>query len=121
MINRSMKLGSDRVILYRFMSLPASAFSGCPSGPPAVHDPDSRLIYDAAQKANSDSKIELVGQKIRVVVANRYERDRRYSVAYPMLHGPVVLLEGGHHEPGTVHNVRITGVASDRMVIGVTL
>lgn len=121
MINKSMKLGSDRVILYRFMSLPASAFSGCPSGPPAVHDPDSSLIYDAAKKANSDSKIELVGQKLRVVVANRYERDRRYSVAYPMLHGPVVLLEGGYHEPGTVHNVRITGIASDRMVIGVTL
>ena len=120
MINRSMKLGSDRVILYRFMSLPASAFTGCPSGPPAVHDPDSKLIYDAAQKANSKSKDEMVGQRLRVVVANRYERDRRYSVAYPMLHGPVVLLEGGHHEPGTVHNIKITGVASDRMVIGVT-
>ena len=119
MINRSMRLGSDRVILYRFMSLPASAFSGCPSGPPAVHDPDSMLIYNAAQKANSESKDEMVGQRLRVVVANRYERDRRYSVAYPMLHGPVVLLEGGHHEPGSVHNIKITGVASDRMVIGV--
>jgi hypothetical protein len=119
MINRSMNLGSDRVILYRFMSLPASAFSGCPSGPPAVHDPNSRLIYEAAQKANRKSKNELVGKKVKVVVANRYERDKRYSVAYPMLHGPVVLLEGGLYEPGSLHVVKITGVESDRLVIGV--
>ena len=118
-INQSMKIGADRVILYRFTSLPASAFSGCPSGSPAVHDPDSKLIYDAAHSANSNSKEEMVGKKLRVVVANRYERDRRYSVAYPMLHGPVVLVEGGTHEAGSVLNVRITGVASDRMVIGV--
>ena len=118
MINKSMKYGADRVILYRFMSLPASAFSGCPSGPPAVHDPDSKLIYDAAFAANSNSKEELVGQRMKVVVANRYERDRRYSVAYPMLHGPVVLLEGGSHEPGSVHSIKITGVASERMVFG---
>lgn len=120
-INESMRLGADRVILYRFMSLPASAFSGCPSGPPAVHDEDSKLIYDAAQAANEGSKKELVGEKFRVVVANRYERDRRYSVAYPMLHGPVVLVDNGSLEPGSVHTVKITGVASDRMVIGTVI
>ncbi len=117
-INQSMRLGADRVILYRFMSLPASTFRGCPSGPPAVHDPDSKLIYDTAQKANEGSKKELVGQRLKVVIANRYERDRRYSVAYPMLHGPVVLVENGGLEPGSVHTVRITGVASERMVVG---
>jgi len=116
MINKSMKLGADRVILYRFRSLPASAFSECPSGPPAVYDLDSKLIYDAAQRANIGSKEELVGRTLKVVVANRYDRDRNYSVAYPMLHGPVVLIVGGDFEGGEVLRVKITGVASDRMV-----
>ncbi len=116
MINRSMKLGADRVILYRFSSLPASAFTGCPSGPPAVHDPDSKIIYDAARRANMGSKQELVGRTLKVVVANRYGRDRNYSVAYPMLHGPVILVKGGDFAGGDVLKVKITGVASDRMV-----
>ncbi len=116
MINKSMKLGADRVILYRFRSLPASAFSGCPSGPPAVYDLDSKLIYDAAQRANMGSKEELVGRTLNVVVVNRYDRDRNYSVAYPMLHGPVVLIKGGDFDGGEVLRVKITGVASDRMV-----
>jgi radical SAM superfamily enzyme YgiQ (UPF0313 family) len=118
MINRSMKLGADRVILYRFMSLPASAFSGCPSGPPAVHDSNSKIIYDATYKANLDSKEELIGQTVKVVVANRYDRDRRYWVAYPMLHGPVALIEGVNFDQGDVVTVRITDVASERMVYG---
>jgi tRNA A37 methylthiotransferase MiaB len=121
MIKRSFKLGSDRIILYRFMSLPASAFSGCPSGPPAVSDPNSKLIYDAANKANLENKRELVGQKLSVVVANRYDRDHRYFIAYPMLHGPVILIEGKSLEPGEVYEAEITGVASDRMVYGKTL
>jgi radical SAM superfamily enzyme YgiQ (UPF0313 family) len=118
MINRSMKLGADRVILYRFMSLPASAFNGCPSGPPAVHDSNSKIIYDATYKANLDSKEELIGQTVKVVVANRYDRDRRYWVAYPMLHGPVALIEGVNFDQGDVVTVRITDVASERMVYG---
>lgn len=118
MINRSMKLGADRVILYRFSSLPASAFSGCPSGSPAVHDQDSKVIYDAAHKANQGSKKVLVGRTFKVVVANRYDRDHRFWVAYPMLHGPVVLVEGVNLDQGEVVKVKITGVASARMVYG---
>jgi len=118
MINKSTRLGAERVILYRFRSLPVSAFSGCPSGPPAVHDSNSMTIYDAAQKANLGSKKELVGQTVKVVVANKYDRDRRFWVTYPMLHGPVVLVEGVGLRQGEVVNVKITGVASMRMVYG---
>jgi len=62
------------------------------------------------------SKQELVGRTLKVVVANRYGRDRNYSVAYPMLHGPVILVKGGDFAGGDVLKVKITGVASDRMV-----
>ena len=118
MIYKSAKLGADRVILYRFMSLPASTFSSYPSGPPAVHDPNSKIIYDAAQRANLGSKEELIGQTMKVVVANQYNRNRRFWVTYPMLHGPVVLLEGVNFDQGDVVTVRITDVANERMVYG---
>ncbi|MBN2334879.1 B12-binding domain-containing radical SAM protein [Candidatus Bathyarchaeota archaeon] len=116
MIKRSMRSGSERVILYRFQSLPRSAFAGCPSGPPAAKDSLSHRIYAAAQEANKSSKEAQVGHVVRVVVAERYDRDHRLYVAYPLRHGPVVLLEGFRGDVGDVLDVRITGVASDRMV-----
>ena len=118
MINKSMKLGADRVILYRFSSLPISAFSGCPSGTPAVHDLNSKIIYDAAKAANLGNKDALIGKTLKVVVANRYDRNRRFWVTYPMLHGPVVLVEGKNFIQGKVFDVKITGIASARMVYG---
>lgn len=121
MINASMEAGSDRVILYRFMSLPASSFSQCPSGAPANQDPLSKRIYDAAFDANLGRKEDLVGEVLKVVVAERYDRDRRFWVAYPMLHGPVVLVQSGDVRAGDVFSVKITDVASDRMVYGSAL
>jgi radical SAM superfamily enzyme YgiQ (UPF0313 family) len=121
MIRKSMGYGAERIILYRFLSLPASTFSFCPSGPPAAQDPQSKRIYDAAQIANRDRKEALVGDKIKVVIAERYDRDQTYWVSYPMLHGPVMLLRAENVEKGDVVNAQVTGVASDRMVYGVAL
>ena len=121
MIDRSMGLGADRVILYRFQSLPASTFSQCPSGPPAVQDPLSKRIYDAAQKANMSRKENSVGERVKVVVAERYDRDPRFWVAYPMLHGPVMLLRSEKLHEGDVVLTKVIDVASDRMVIGTVL
>jgi tRNA A37 methylthiotransferase MiaB len=119
MIKKSTQIGADRIILYRFQSLPASAFSQCPSGSPAVHDPLSKRIYDAAQEANRNSKEALVGDVVKVVVAEKYNRNQSYWVSYPMLHGPVMLLKGKDFYPGDVLNARVSGVASNRMVYGV--
>ena len=109
MINASMKVGSDRVILYRFMSLPNSTFSQCPSGAPASQDPLSARIYEAAKTANLDSKEALVGDKLRTVAAEVYDRDHRFWVTYPMLHGPVVLVRARDIVAGDVLQVRISG------------
>jgi radical SAM superfamily enzyme YgiQ (UPF0313 family) len=117
-IHRSMEEGAERVILYRFMSLPMSAFSGVPSASPSIKDPLSYRIYQEAQKANLSAKEALIGEKMRVVVAERYDRDSRYTVAYPLYHGPVILLEAQNLSEGTVLDVMLTGVASNRMVYG---
>jgi radical SAM superfamily enzyme YgiQ (UPF0313 family) len=121
MIGKSVKLGAERIILYRFLSLPASTFTSCPSGPPAAHDPVSRRIYDAAHIANLSIKERLVGDLIKVVVAEKYDRDQSFWVSYPMLHGPVMLLEAENVEEGDVLTATVTGIASDRMVYGVAL
>jgi radical SAM superfamily enzyme YgiQ (UPF0313 family) len=115
-IGRSMNEGAERVILYRFQSLPMSAFSGLPSAPPNVRDQGSKLIHEAAAKANMDKKESLVGARMRVVVAERYPRDRHYMVAYPLRHGPVTLVETKESLEYDVLDVEVTGIASERMV-----
>ena len=58
---------------------------------------------------------------MKVVVAERYDRDPRFWVAYPMLHGPVMLLRGDDLRGGDVVLTRVIDVASDRMVYGTVL
>ena len=118
-IDASMREGAERVILYRFQSLPMSAFSDYPSAPPNISDPGSRKIHHAAALANMKAKENLLGKKLRVVVAERYDRDRRMLVAYPLKHGPVVLIESPELWEGRILDVEVTGVASERIVRGV--
>ena len=115
-MREAVRLGAERIIMYKFSSLPMSAFSGCPSGPPAATDPLSRRLWSAARDANRGRKEAMEGQRLRVVVAEPYDRDRRYTVAYPLRHGPVVLLEGAEGREGMVLDVTVTEAASDRMV-----
>jgi radical SAM superfamily enzyme YgiQ (UPF0313 family) len=115
-IDRSVGAGASRIILYRFQPLPMSAFQGFPTAPPAVKDRLSRRIYEAAGRANRSLKEDLKGRRIRVVVAEPYDRDRSLQVAYPMLHGPVVLVEGPEGLKGRIVEVEVTGIVSDRMV-----
>ncbi len=117
-IDESVAAGASRIILYRFQPLPMSAFQDLPRAPPAARDPLSNLVRDAAVKANSGLKEKLIGSRIRVVVAEPYSRDRRFHVAYPILHGPVVLVEQAQGLEGEVVDVEISGVASDRIVRG---
>jgi len=110
--------GAERVILYRFTSLPWSAFQDCPSGPPAAKDRLSARIHEAARMANRARKEAAVGTRLRVVTAEPYDRDPSLTVAYPMKHGPVVLVEGAQGSAGQVMDVTVTSVASDRAVRG---
>jgi radical SAM superfamily enzyme YgiQ (UPF0313 family) len=117
-ITQAAREGAERVILYRFMSLPWSAFHGCPSGPPAARDRLSGRIHEAARVANRARKEATVGTRLRVVTAEPYDRDPRLTVAYPMKHGPVVLVEGAEGSAGEVMEVTVTSIASERAVRG---
>ena len=117
-IGESVDSGAARIILYRFQPLPMSAFCDLPKAPPAARDQLSGRIYKAAKEANRALKEELVSRRVRVVVAEPYERDRHLYVAYPLNHGPVVLVEGSEGLVRDVVEVVVSGVVSDRMVRG---
>ena len=118
-IDDSVAAGASRIILYRFQPLPMSAFQDLPRAPPAARDPLSKRVRDASVRVNSRLKEKLIGSRIRVVVAEPYSRDLRFHVAYPMLHGPVVLVEQAQGLEGEVVDVTVSGVASDRIVKGI--
>ncbi len=115
-INETIKVGAERIILYRFQSLPWSSFEYCPSGPPAATDPLSSRIYKAAREANIVKKRSWVGQSIRVVLAESYDRDPSLMVAYPLKHGPVVLVEGVKNRITDILDVTVIGIVSDRAI-----
>jgi len=117
-MRESVRAGASRIILYRFQPLPMSAFHSSPGAPPAAKDMLSRRIYEEARRVNESLKEDLVGQTLRVVIAEAYDRDPRFHVAYPMLHGPVVLVEVGEGLEGEVVEVEVSGVVSDRMIQG---
>jgi radical SAM superfamily enzyme YgiQ (UPF0313 family) len=120
-IAESVRRGSERIILYRFQPLPMSAFSDVPQPPPAEKDELSWMIREAAREANLRLKKEIVGRRLKVVLASPYDRDRRFIVGYPLQHGPVVLLRGSHDMVGRVVEVVIRRVVSDRLVEGVSV
>jgi len=117
-IKKSVEKGAARIILYRFKPVPMSAFSNMQAAPPAVKDRHSVKIYKAALKANRELKEELMGRKLRVIIAEPYDRDKNLHVAYPLRHGPVMLVEEAEGRVGDVVDVVIERVVSDRMVKG---
>ena len=117
-MEEAVRAGAERIIMYRFRSLPMSAFGDFPSGPPAHKDPLSGRLVEVARALNEALKARWKGRKIEVVVACPYPGREGYLIAYPMRHGPVVLLKGSEGLVGAVLTVRITDVISDRMVLG---
>ncbi|RJS90242.1 radical SAM protein [Candidatus Bathyarchaeota archaeon] len=110
--------GAERIILYRFQPLPMSAFGEMPRPPPAKRDKLSWEMWKAARRTNLRLKKELLGRRLRVVLASSYDRDRRFTVAYPLRHGPVVLVQGGQELVGRTAEVIVRRVVSDRLVEG---
>jgi radical SAM superfamily enzyme YgiQ (UPF0313 family) len=115
-IKLTSEYGAERIILYRFSSLPMSTFCECPSGPPTQRDPFSRKIMKEASQVNKRSKMNLIGKRIKAVVAEPYRKKRDFLVAYPMKHGPVILIDYVEGLIGNVVDLVVTDIQSDRMV-----
>lgn len=109
--------GVERVVLYRFRPLPRTALASAPPPRPAVADPARRELYLRVREFNERRKAFLVGTTVTAVVASRHPR-RGLLVAYPLPHGPVVLLRASSRFIGCVVRVRIVRALSERLVMG---
>jgi len=110
-------IGVERIVLYRFTPLPRTAFENASRPSAAVKDPIRRILYEKVKEFNTKSKYRILGRVLKAVVASRY-RGFRQLIAYPLTHGPVVMVEGSEKLIGAVVMVKIVDVISDRLVRG---
>jgi len=115
------RAGAEKITIYRFQSLPMSAFEDMPSGPPAARDPLSMEIVREGERINLSLKEKLMGSTVKAVVAAKYPKIPNSLVAYPIYHGPVIVVRGSSDLIGAIVNVRVTGILSSRAVRGEVL
>lgn len=112
------KLGVERIVLYRFKPLPRTAFEIAMDNTNAEYIKYVEELKAKVKEFNEKAKVKLLGKIIDVVIASQYPRNKRYLVAYPLKHGPVVLIKASKNFIGCIARVRITKVVSDRIVVG---
>ncbi|WP_148689041.1 radical SAM protein [Methanopyrus sp. SNP6] len=117
-MKRAVEMGAEKITVYRFRPIPASAFGDFPPGPSPRNDEASRLIADTARRLNEALKRRMVGKRIRVYVAEPDLRHPRDAIGWPVKGGPKVRLKGSRELVGTECEVEITGVVSDKVVSG---
>lgn len=115
-IEECIKAGAEKITLYRFKPLPMSAFANEEPGKPADKDEASRMIREAARRANERLKRKWLGRKVRVAVVRSI--DGRRIIGYILNDGPVVFLRNGEEYVGRIATARITAVRSERVVEG---
>lgn len=112
------KIGVERIVLYKFIPLPRTAFNKRVKKEDNEYLKYVGLLKNSIRKFNEFAKRRLVGRIIDVVTASEYPRDRRYLISYPLFHGPVTLLKLPKRFIGYIVRARITKVISDRVVLG---
>lgn len=118
------KIGVERIVLYKFLPLPRTAFGNYDVGRSEQSQEYLEhigLLKDSIRKFNESVKTRLIGRIIDVITASEYPKDRRYIISYPLYHGPVVLLRLSKKFIGYIIRVRITRVLSDRIVVGIPI
>jgi len=112
LIERLYRLGVEKVTAYRFTPLPASALEGYTRLPP--RSCGDHPVKRKAAEVNTRAKKRLVGTTVVAIVAGLHPV-YRLPVAYPVPHGPVLLLED-RLQPGDIVVARVTGVQGERML-----
>ena len=114
LMERLWRLGAVKVTAYRFRPLPGTAFQDFSPPPPGS---PSYEILEKAVELNRREKLRWLGRRVRAVIAG-WHPAKRMLVAYPLPHGPVVLVRGPRSLVGWLVRVEVTGVESDRMLRG---
>lgn len=112
------RLGVEKIVLYRFRPLPGSAFEKAPKPLPAIYREGAKELYERVRLFNKNRKNLLLNKVLRVVVACSHPTKSGYLIAYPLHHGPVVLIRASKRFIGHVVDVKVEKVISERIVEG---
>ncbi len=108
----------EKVTIYRFRPLPMSAFGDVPPPKPAVKNPISKMIADAANEVNLRKKTNLVGKKVRVILSEPNYREEGGAIANILDGGPMVAVENAKERIGEIVTVYIDKVITEKLVHG---
>ncbi|NHJ48952.1 MAG: B12-binding domain-containing radical SAM protein [Asgard group archaeon] len=108
----------EKVTIYRFRPLPLSAFGDYPDPLPAIKNPISKIIADAANEVNLSKKKDLVGQVLRVIVSEPNIRDENGAMAYILSGGPMVAVENARKKIGEIVTIKVVKALSEKLVLG---
>jgi radical SAM superfamily enzyme YgiQ (UPF0313 family) len=108
----------EKVTIYRFRPLPLSAFGDFPDPQPAIYNPESKIITDAANQVNLRKKKDLVGEIVRVIISEPNYRDEKGAIAYILGGGPMVAVENSRERIGEIVEVKVLRAISEKLVLG---
>lgn len=108
----------EKVTIYRFRPLPLSAFGDFPEPKPAIKNPESKIIVDAANEVNLSKKKNLVGEIVKVIISEINLRDETGAIAYILGGGPMVAVEQARDKIGKILTVKIIKALSEKLVLG---
>ncbi|MBD3193104.1 MAG: radical SAM protein [Candidatus Heimdallarchaeota archaeon] len=107
-----------KITIYRFRPLPLSAFGDFPVPKPAVKNPASQLISEAAYEVNLQKKKELKGKKVKVIISEPNYRDKNGAMGYILNGGPIVAVKNARERIGEILMVKIEKAITDKLVLG---
>ncbi|MEM2136775.1 MAG: radical SAM protein [Candidatus Methanomethylicia archaeon] len=119
----AVRAGVEKITLYRFTSIPMSAFADFPRSPPSRMDPANMLIANKAAEINSRLKNKWVGMVLDAYIVRSFP-DGEKIVGYPFHHGPVIFIENfdvASKFIGSIAKVKVKRVISDRALSGLVL
>lgn len=97
-VRKLAEVGVEKITLYKFQPLPGTAFEKARAAS-AENMREVRELRALVEKYNTTMKRGMVGKAVEAYVSRAGDR----YVAYPVLHGPVIYLEG---VPGDINGCR---------------
>jgi len=104
-------VGAKRILIYRFLPLPSSAFENFPRA--RIEDPLNSKLRNFVRKINFELKKELIGSVKKYIVVERV--GKRY-IGYPFKEGPNCIILGKNIRVGKTYKVKIINIKNNLVV-----
>ncbi len=115
------RAGAEKITAYRFMPLHNSYLEKLITTKMCKGE-EVHPVKKKAITLNKLAKKKFLGSKVKAVIVGYHYKYKR-PVAYPLSHGPVILVDSPRNlvnklKPGIIVNVKIAGIITDRIVRG---